>query len=50
MSGRNEWPRGANDGPTKPVYSCSCGAMSTSRLTSTNHPCRLAKSGQRPRR
>lgn len=28
-----EWPKGANEGPKKPVYSCSgCGAISSSPI------------------
>ncbi|WP_182884006.1 hypothetical protein [Microbispora sp. H10949] len=26
------WPNGANDVPTTPVYSCTCGAVSSSPI------------------
>lgn len=27
-----EWPAGANDGPTRPLYSCTCGMISSSPI------------------
>ncbi|WP_160330351.1 hypothetical protein [Sphaerimonospora mesophila] len=27
-----QWPDGANDGPKKPVYYCSCGMISSSPI------------------
>lgn len=50
MSGRREWPRGANAGPTKLVNSCSCGFMSTGPITPDTHRCRLVVTGGRDRK
>ncbi|WP_310717280.1 hypothetical protein [Nonomuraea sp. 3-1Str] len=29
---RQQWPQGANGGQSQPVYTCSCGAQSTSPI------------------
>lgn len=35
------WPAGANDGPQKPIYTCSCGAQSTSPINHNHGAGRL---------
>ncbi|WP_432924271.1 hypothetical protein ACQPZZ_29040 [Microbispora sp. CA-135349] len=32
QSGHGQWPAGANAGPVRPVYGCSCGAVSSAPI------------------
>ena len=32
----SQWPAGANTGPSKPIYTCTCGAQSSSPITHTH--------------
>lgn len=38
MSGRNQWPAHANDGPKQRTYSCTCGVVSSNPINHTHSP------------
>jgi len=38
VSGKRQWPKGANDGPKQRTYTCSCGAVSSSPIRHNHRP------------